>query len=586
MKSFAICRMNALLRSQLFGAAGALVWSVSDMLVAGNIVGVDALAGIAATVPVFLGAQFLAKLVYCGAGYLFARRQGKFDVAGARQAAGLALEAGVVVGVVTYLAMFFGRDIYFDFMGLTGGVREQAVAYWTWMSVVAALNPFAMAMWRLVYADGEMVTTAIGDLCAPFLVVGLSIAFTKMTGSAAGSALGTLVGGFIADSIMMLHLLRQSNAVRPKWCFSLRGLRELVTYSLTDSSTRLCQSGFMAVLNKMIVFAASTAYLPVAGLVMLVLELREMLDKVGDAYMPIAEMYLGEGNLQRLRELARYGTVVAVVSGFVVLALVWSFAPQIVSLYGIPAGAVYETSVHALKVSALTIPISSMLCFLSSHYLTINRVALSVVETVLEEFVLTAGCVVALGLLYGLDAIWFGLPIGGALTLVLIGAYGWRRNGCFLPMFIPADRSAILNLTFVPVAERIVEIRDAAERFLLGQGVLRETVSKIMLLVEECAMTVADDNGGRRVVLSEVSLSVSADETCVILRDTGRLRDITDGDARVSSLRSFVVSGLMQSYEDRRYLMTIGCNRAAFAFRRQSHRQSEPRGAIAGTAGK
>ena len=90
MKSFAICRMNALLRSQLFGAAGALVWSVSDMLVAGNIVGVDALAGIAATVPVFLGAQFLAKLVYCGAGYLFARRQGNFDVAGARQAAGLA----------------------------------------------------------------------------------------------------------------------------------------------------------------------------------------------------------------------------------------------------------------------------------------------------------------------------------------------------------------------------------------------------------------------------------------------------------------------------------------------------------------
>ena len=458
--------------------------------------------------------------------------------------------------------MFFGRDIYFDFMGLTGGVREQAVAYWTWMSVVAALNPFTMAMWRLVYADGEMVT------CAPFLVVGLSIAFTKMTGSAAGSALGTLVGGFIADSIMMLHLLRQSNAVRPKWCFSLRGLRELVTYSLTDSSTRLCQSGFMAVLNKMIVFAASTAYLPVAGLVMLVLELREMLDKVGDAYMPIAEMYLGEGNLQRLRELARYGTIVAVVSGFVGFALVWSFAPQIVSLYGIPAGEVYETSVHALKVSALTIPISSMLCFLSSHYLTINCVALSVVETVLEEFVLTAGCVVALGLLYGLDAIWFGLPIGGALTLVLIGAYGWRRNGCFLPMFIPADRSAILNLTFVPVAERIVEIRDAAERFLLGQGVLRETVSKIMLLVEECAMTVADDNGGRRVVLSEVSLSVSADETCVILRDTGRLRDITDGDARVSSLRSFVVSGLMQSYEDRRYLTTIGCNRAAFAFRR------------------
>ena len=567
MKSFAICRMNALLRSQLFGAAGALVWSVSDMLVAGNIVGVDALAGIAATVPVFLGAQFLAKLVYCGAGYLFAREQGEFDVTGARRAAGLALEAGVVVGVVTYLAMFLGRDAYFDFMGLAGPVREQAAAYWTWMSVFAALNPFTMAMWRLVYADGEMVTTAIGDLSAPFLVVGLSIAFTKLTGSAAGSALGTLVGGFIADSIMMLHLLRKSNAVRPLWCFSLRGLRELVTYSLTDSSTRLCQSGFMAVLNKMIVFAASTAYLPVAGMVTLVLELREMLDKVGDAYMPIAEMYLGEGNLPRLRELARYGTFVAILAGLAVLGAVWSLAPQIVSLYGIPAGDVFEASVHALRISALTIPVSSLLCFLSSHYLTINRVALSVVETILEEFVLTASCVVALGLLYGLDVLWFGLPIGCALTLVLIGAYGWRRNGCFFPMLIPEDGAAILNLTFVPVAERIVEVRDAAERFLLERGGLRETVSKIMLLVEECAMTVADDNGKATGILAEASISVTADETHVVLRDTGRLRDITDGDAQVSSFRSFVVSGLMRSYDNRRYLTTIGCNRAAFTFR-------------------
>ena len=39
-----------------------------------EVVGVDALAGIAAMIPVFIGAQFLAKMVYCGAGYLFAKR--------------------------------------------------------------------------------------------------------------------------------------------------------------------------------------------------------------------------------------------------------------------------------------------------------------------------------------------------------------------------------------------------------------------------------------------------------------------------------------------------------------------------------
>ena len=259
MKSFAIHRMNVLLRGQAFGAVGALVWRLSDMIVAGNIVGVDALAGIAATIPVFIGAQFLAKMVYCGAGYLFAKHQGEFEPEKAREVVGIALESAIVVGVLSFCAMYFGRDFYLDIMGITGEVRVQSVAYWRWMMFFVALNPLTMAMWRLVYADGETVTPAVGDLSAPFFVVCLSVVFTKMTGSAAGSALGTLVGGFMADAIMMLHLLRKSNAVVPKWTFSWRAVRELTSYSTTDASARLCQCGFMAVLNRLVVSFRSSA---------------------------------------------------------------------------------------------------------------------------------------------------------------------------------------------------------------------------------------------------------------------------------------------------------------------------------------
>ena len=45
-KSFARIRLNMLLKSQAFGAVGALVWSVADMIVSDNMVGVDALAGL------------------------------------------------------------------------------------------------------------------------------------------------------------------------------------------------------------------------------------------------------------------------------------------------------------------------------------------------------------------------------------------------------------------------------------------------------------------------------------------------------------------------------------------------------------
>ena len=570
MKSFAIHRMNALLKSQVFGALGALAWRLSDMVVAGNIVGVDALAGIAATVPVFIGAQFLAKMVYCGAGYLFAKRQGEFEPEKAREVVGTALESAIVVGALSFLAMFFGRDLYLDVMGITGEVRVQAVAYWRWMMLFVAINPFTMAMWRLVYADGETVTTAIGDLSAPFLVVGLSIAFTKMTGSAAGSALGTLIGGLIADAVMMLHLFRKSNAVVPKWTFSLRAVRELASYSTTDASARLCQCAFMAVLNRLVVSVTSVAYLPVVGMIALILELREVLDRIGDAYMPIAEMYLGEGNASRLTEVANYAAKLSVVIGLAFMVVVAALAPQIVAAYGIPRGEVFDRSVSALRICSAVLPFSSVLTFFSSHYLAMDRIRLSVAETVAEEFLLTASCSLAFCYLWGFDALWFGIPAGGLLTLVLVIVYSRKIDPAAYPMLIPPARGEILNLTFRPVAERIVEVRDAAERFLLGNNVAWGLLSKIMLLVEECSMTVFDDNGMRNGVLSEVSFVVTPKEVRLVMRDTGRLRDITDDDAQLSSFRSFVVSGLMRTYEKRRYLTTIGCNRAAFEFLRGS----------------
>jgi len=99
--SFAKQRLHGLLTAQCFGAVGALVACAADMVVAGNLVGVDALAGIAAVVPVVIGAQFLSRLVYCGAGCLFASRQGAMDRAGARRVVGLSLETAVVVGLAT-----------------------------------------------------------------------------------------------------------------------------------------------------------------------------------------------------------------------------------------------------------------------------------------------------------------------------------------------------------------------------------------------------------------------------------------------------------------------------------------------------
>lgn len=566
--SFARKRLNALLLAQGFGFVGALVPRLTDMFVSGNVVGTDALTAIAAIMPVTIGALFVGKLVYCGSGYLFARYQGEFRQDRAREVVGMSLELAALVGIVIWTVMFLGRDFYFDLMGLTGAVRGQAVSYWTWNAVFVSVFPADMVMWRLVYADGETVTTSVGDFCQPFLTLALAIPLAKATGSAGGSALGTLIAELLACAIMMLHLFRKSNAVVPKWCFSPSLAKELVTYSLTDSSSRLCQCGFLAVVNRLLIQSGSTRFLPVVSVVALVVELREALDKIGDGYMPIAEMYIGEGNRPRLKELVRQGVGTATLTGAACAALIVVFAPQIVTAYGIPAGDVFDRAVIALRICALSIPFASLMAFLTSHLLTVGRVALSLWGTLLEQFVLTAGCTVALCGIWGADVLWAGMPLGVLLTFAAIALYCRFRDGNAFPEPAFEQGGTVLNVSYVPEPGRIVEVRDEVESFLSAHGVSRDAVGRIALLTEECSMALVDRHAGRaKRIVAEISIVVGRENVQVVFRDTGGMDDLTDADAPVSSLRAFVISGLMQVVRNRQYLNTIGCNRTMFTFR-------------------
>lgn len=551
------------------GGLGGIVTAATiiDMIVVGNIIGVDALSAVAAILPVSVGAQFVSRLAYCGAGFLFAKYQGSLEPEKARRVVGLSLETAAAIGLAVFTVTVLGRDLYIDAMGLSGGVREHAIAYWRWIAFYYACYPIKMVMWRLVYADGETVSTTLGDMVASPLIVILSLVFTKLTGTAAGAAMGLLGGSFISDIIMMTHLFRKSNGVVPSWNFSWRGLRELVSYALTDSAAKLCQCGFLAVVNKLVVMTASVKFLPIVGMVALVQELFDLLDRVGDAYMPIAEMYKGERNLPQLNVLARHALSCSVGFGVLMVSAIELLAPEIVSLYGIPKGGeVFDSAVLALRLSGLVLPLASVVLFLCSHYLVMDRIRLSLVTTVGFGFLLPVGCMVMLCFVRGLDVMWLGFPIGVLLTLALLAVYCFVTTRRYSPLLLPAATCAVFNQSFASESRQVVRARDACAEFLRKQGIRNDVVSNIALLIEECAMAVADASRHPERVCVEISLIVENSSVTLILRDTGVILDLTDVDLPVTSLRRFVIASMMQEQQSRRYLNTVGCNRTVLLF--------------------
>jgi len=97
---------------------------------------------------------------------------------------------------------------------------------------------------------------------------------------------------------------------------------------------------------------------------------------------------------------------------------------------------------------------------------------------------------------------------------------------------------------------------------LKAMGVDGHRASKAALLVEEALMVVYDRNSGKHIK-AEVTVDLN-DGLMLVLRDDGVIFDITDADARVSSLRSYLVSNLMTAIPGRRNLTTTGFNRNLF----------------------
>ena len=78
-------------------------------------------------------------------------------------------------------------------------------------------------------------------------------------------------------------------------------------------------------------------------------------------------------------------------------------------------------------------------------------------------------------------------------------------------------------------------------------------------------MAVRDRNRGKRV-LGEVTVDLN-DGVRLVLRDDGEIFDITDADAEISSLRTFLVASIMESQRGRLNLVTTGFNRNVFEFK-------------------
>ena len=128
-------------------------------------------------------------------------------------------------------------------------------------------------------------------------------------------------------------------------------------------------------------------------------------------------------------------------------------------------------------------------------------------------------------------------------------------------MLLPRRREAKIRMFDLVLTEEDI-VRTSKD---VAAALPDEIAQRAALMVEEVFMTVRERNLGRKRILGEVTLDLN-DGVVMTLRDDGVIFDITDADAKVSSLRTYLVASVMRQQQGRLNMVTAGFNRNVFRF--------------------
>lgn len=561
--SFAVRKFSALL---VTGVLSMALWFVAETTttgLVGHVFGETALAGLSLLAPIFTALWFVAELIAFGTTISFSQAMGRGEVRRAREFFSLGLITSAVVGVLLSLALLFGADLYLAFYGaspeVTAASREFVSGYWP----VPFLTMLLVIGMEFLAVEGDVLRCSLASIV--FVVLNALFVWfgVRQTNSLATAALALALAEVFSIGLIATHLLSKSNALKFVRWFDWRDLRAILSRSFGDSAQQLGVAIIIVAVTKVVIARLGSAYLPVLQVALTLWGCADFLGGIGGAIPPLVTVYHGEENPAGVRRVMRFATALAAGGGFL-FALFLCVSPEsLCNLVGLSDPALLAEATTVIHLLAPVLIALSVANLYSAYFACIDQSRWSLMIS-LTVYGLGPILCVLLGSAIAPRGIWVGLAMGpylalGAVAAALFFAVSRDRFPLLLNRRVE-EKTTSRSLRLTDAA--VVEVSE-----LIGEKLKRNpgVALKTSLLVEEVLLAVRDRNAGKKV-LAEVTL-IDGDEARLILRDDGEIFDITDADAKISSLRGFVVANLMEKQLNRQNLIITGFNRNVFSFK-------------------
>ena len=565
-----------MLISGTFTKAVMYLMLLSDSIIAGFFIGESGVAGINAITPVTAIVTFFGDLVSTGVGIVFTREIGAMRKHRADEIYGQGLIISVGIGLISALLIFVFQNTYFSVSGITGDTLEKALQYYRLVPINAFLTIVIFYLEQMVYSDGDEL---VNNICYGFQIGGniiCSIILTKHLGMT-GIILGSVIGNSLGILTCFIHYFRKKNTLHFVWHLSFKDFLLTSKYSIVDSSVYICWGLMDYVMIGFISRNYGDPGLIALAVVVSLIEFGVVMDGVGMAMQPLIGTYFGEKNHKLIKRVMKSGIKAAIIEGAIATLLIMIFARQFCGLFGVTEGASLISSITAIRIVCLGFIFCSTVSLTTSYYMLIDRIGMATCFACFQNGLLYILLPILGSVIFGINGMWAGFAVAPLLTLIFAMLFVYLRYGKDnFPFLLKDMGSEIIVMDDVLTPKAASALSEKVSENLILHGYPKDTANRAALFTEEIGLTVLDVNKqSKKPVLVELSLFFENDHILIIERDSGKLFDLTDPDAKISGLSGFILSGLMEAHDEKAYLVTTGYNRNMIRFTRANEKGEE-----------
>lgn len=537
---------------------------LSDLAIAGNIIGEKAVAAINLLRTPYMLVLGISSIISQGSSLLYSLKMGEFNKDAADKIFGQGLLGAFILCSIISFFYSIGLDPYLAYMHPDSETAFLAKEYARYYIPTLAIYPMYMYIAAMVYTDGDESLSLIANLFLILGNIGFSIVMALKIGIA-GVSLGSFVGVFLCTVVTCLHFLKKSNSLKPKISMSSKSLWNMAKYSFVDAGIYIYFAIQSFILTKLIITQFGGKHLEVYSVIVGLWQLTLVFDGVGQAFCPLVNVYRGEGNIPGIQKTMQHSFKASITEGILLSILFFISADFVPRLFDIQDPELVKETIQAVRICSLTLTATSLLFLLTSYYLLTEKIGHAVLICFFKDLLMPIGFALPLTTLFGLPYLWVGLAIAPACALgvsVLVTRKRFGTKG--FPLYVDTNSDTIQSMSFIISDKAVVAARDSIEKLLQEHQASKRTIVRSMLLIEELFLLIKEKNLGKKVT-AELTVFLTPDTVKYVIRDDGIIFDITDKDDPLASIRDYIVATMMQRQAVRKNLTTTSFNRNMFA---------------------